>query len=376
MGSNPTSSAIFLAPRRKRSRFWSVHKEVRRWVLSAAVLTAALSAAVALCLIPPGPTVTYHLVGASSNWIVADRRAAATLPQRLRGAPLWLFVSWLQSGTAKTIAEAVTRMHPSSEVDRIADTIAQLQQLVLTADQVPHVSQWRPTVITGFGYCDQVNGAAARVLSRWFPRAQSWAMLDSPSHTSPHTVGRVWSAGFGEWIYFDAFCEPGIVYLHDGHPHPVILRRVPSGQPGRAHPPPGLYDKPGFVLNEYRPSLGGTLIVALERIAAGSTALEDGTMSETSAPPPPVPTSNERSYSPVQASDSPVQASDERLYREISDRYVRARILHLAGKRDEALTEYRRLGADRRAVGDSRTAELAAASRAFAALLERTPPPL
>ena len=265
-------------------------------------------------------------------------------------------------------------MHPSSEVDRIADTIAQLQQVVLTADQVPHVSQRRPTIITGFGYCDQVNGAAARVLSRWFPRAQSWEMLDSATHTSPHTVGRVWSSRLGKWIYFDAFYDPGIVYLHDGLSHPVILRKVPSGQQTRAHSPPDLYNKPGVVLNEYRASVGGTLIVTLKRIAARSPAHQDALTETTTLPR----VSETSALLPVPPSEEPppVPASDERLYREISERYVRARVLHLAGRRDEALTEYRRLGADRRAVRDQRTAELTAAAHAFATLLEGTPHPL
>jgi len=118
----------------------------------------------------------------------------------------------------------------------------------------------------GFGYCDQVNGAAAILLSHHFKNSQAYALVDA-NGVSPHTIGRVWSDQRKDWLYYDIWPTDKLIFTYGGGSITVLDHDTRFMDPSRA----STKERPtasrsmqevyrlivrGFVLIESEPSFG------------------------------------------------------------------------------------------------------------------------
>jgi hypothetical protein len=217
---------------------------------------------------------------------------------------------------------------------------------VLNQTQVPHLPRRWSSLASGLGWCDQINGAAARVAAHAFKRAQLYALYDAAHKTSPHTIGRVWSDGRNDWLYFDAFYETPVVFARKQNGAPEFVAMGHTAMRSRGPAPEGVYRLRGWVMNEYRPSFGGQIEARLvNRLGLGGIE-----------PPPPI--------IPVEP-PTIVVVYDGSVFQRVAQAYARARmtdVLDDSPNRDA----YRAIANDASAARDTRASELAAASRVFA----------
>jgi hypothetical protein len=106
---------------------------------------------------------------------------------------------------------------------------------------------------SGIGFCDQLNGAIARVLAGRYRDVQLISV------TSPeHTYGRVWSEEKKDWMYFDAWPNGFALFRLGSDGRVVVMQAsLPDARPAidsilrldYSHAPGG------FVLNEYAPTI-------------------------------------------------------------------------------------------------------------------------
>jgi hypothetical protein len=240
---------------------------------------------------------------------------------------------------------AVRGIH--DDVARIDYALRRVQLRVLTQMQVPHRASVWPTLVSGLGWCDQVNAVAARVLAHSFAHAQIYALYDAEKHISPHTIGRVWSEQRHEWLYFDAFWDRPVVFHHTADGKPEILN-VSSVEHSNRLAPPLIYHLGGWVLNEYPSTYPGYLAgMAVRRQADRPKDLLPG-----DGPPDP------HGITPSQR--------DGRVFTRLAQVYVRARAEDLVGDREKARREYLKIASDPEGVLDGRAQLLRDAAREFA----------
>src|SRR5207249_2183247 len=101
------------------------------------------------------------------------------------------------------------------------------------------------------------------VASHRFRRAQLYALYDAAHKSSPHTIGRIWSDERRDWLYFDASFDTPIMFAKRGGGALEFIDArartiVSHGRPGI-----DVYRLPGWVMNEYRPSVAGQLEIEL-----------------------------------------------------------------------------------------------------------------
>jgi hypothetical protein len=81
--------------------------------------------------------------------------------------------------------------------------------------------------LLGVGWCDQINAAAARVLSTYFDEAEVYALADQNGQSN-HTIGRVLDRRRGSWLYFDIWGSNIVIFEKNfGLPvHVLALRSI------------------------------------------------------------------------------------------------------------------------------------------------------
>jgi len=269
----------------------------------------------------------------------SDRDTGAT---RLTKRALQVYV---QSALGAYVADTIDAAGQSDSVV-LARTLAAVRARVLTQAQVPHASRTWTSLASGFGYCDQVNAAAAQVASHFFARAQIYALYDRTQQTSPHTIGRVWSDERRGWLYFDAFFDEPVIFERSAagalHFLDVDAERLASRGPA----PADIYTLPGWVMNEYAATVGGQIG---EKVLAalGWGAIEPA---PTLVPLGPIPEFRD--------------VRDQHAFARVVGVYAAARIDHLLGK-PTSRAEYLSVAADPSASRDTRATEFAAAARFF-----------
>jgi hypothetical protein len=249
---------------------------------------------------------------------------------------------------AGNIANDVAGRGIRDDVARIDYAVRRVQLRVLTQMQVSHRATAWPTLVSGLGWCDQVNAVAARVLAHSFAHAQLYALYDPGKHISPHTIGRVWSDQRHEWLYFDAFWDRPIVFHRTTDGKAEILN-VPAVEHSNRLAPPPIYHLGGWVLNEY-PSAFPKYLAAMAVRRKAPDRPKD--LLPGDGPPDP------HGQTPPQR--------DGRVFARLAPVYVRARAEDLVGDHEEARREYQKIASDPDAVLDGRAQLLRDAAREFA----------
>lgn len=270
---------------------------------------------------------------------------------------------YVRSALASRLADRIDATgRPDHDV--LVRVIDAVRGSVLNQVQVPHPSRtWSP-LVSGFGYCDQINAAVARVAAHFFHDAQIYALYDAPRKMSPHTIGRVWSDERGDWMYFDAFYDVPIVFTKDANGSPNFLGGETVRLPSRGRPLMDVYRLPGWVMNEYRPSLGGQIgVKVMHRLGMGS--IESPPPSLAAAPLPPAPAT--LAATPVVATQTPAaeRPGDDVAFERVVRAYATARMDHLLEQSPDR-SAYLSIAAEAAVTQDPRVAEFATAAQVFA----------
>ena len=103
-------------------------------------------------------------------------------------------------------------LRDSKTISDVANVLSTVEQIVLTQRDIPHIPfWWLPSLVTGLGWCNDVNGVAARILSYFF-QAETYALVTNRG-ISNHTIGRYFDTTKARWIYFDIW--PGRILMFE-----------------------------------------------------------------------------------------------------------------------------------------------------------------
>lgn len=167
-------------------------------------------------------------------------------------------VSWLDYGMAYAIRRRLPDLAERPDVQRLTADLASLDGLIASQLEVPHLPLQWSVWVGGIGFCDQVNGAVARVLAGRYAHVQAYSVFNQG-----HTFGRVWSAHAHDWIYFDVWPH-GYSVFTIGAKGDVQIASRPRTSSG-----PHLDSlllrsyggtREGLVLNEFQPTFVSQLI--------------------------------------------------------------------------------------------------------------------
>ncbi len=90
----------------------------------------------------------------------------------------------------------------AGDAEIMAAHLLQLRHMLVSQLQAPHAQVESTVTLSGLGYCGGMNGVAAILLSHHFDRAEL-VSFTSTFKGGGHSFGRVWSAEYADWVYFD-----------------------------------------------------------------------------------------------------------------------------------------------------------------------------
>jgi hypothetical protein len=329
----------WLAP--KNSATVTPPRGIRWFLLGFACLFLALLAA--QLLIPPLPeAVTRWLILHSEGWILSAYQAG--LPDGPAGPAPSAYHQFVATMVEHSLIYHFGRRHRVSsevgDVGRLKAYLVPLKRRLLTQNAIPHGPRAWPVFISGIGFCDQVNRVAALLLAREFPRSQTYNLLCAEPYAG-HTIGRVWSNEFHDWLYYDLWGDEVVVFRLDGAGAVDFLARehpLPVSYSSPAYDPilRRLYDrtKDGWVQKEYHATFGRYLFEKIWEGISGRPASqpappEDGKAAEALLVAPRGPALNEQEVCDSRAVDA--------FYRS----YLEARLEHILGDESRATAKYR-----------------------------------
>jgi len=270
-------------------------------------------------------------------------KGGSTTEGGVRVATARLAGAYVNSSLAAHVADRVTAGAASDE-EALFRIVATVRDHVLTQNQFDHIPRAWPVLVSGVGYCDQINGAVAIIAARRFQHAQLYAAYDRRLMTTPHTVGRVWSSQRKEWLYFDAYYEEPLLYTKAADGTPRFLQTGAAKRiAARGKPDIASYALPGWVIAEFKPTFGAYL---WNRVATRVTPASAAVTRTEAAPV----LSALGTFPPAAIPDK--TRFDDRVFAKISADFVDARIADLLG--EPSTDAYRRISTDATATRDER----------------------
>lgn len=314
----------------------------RAWLPGA----AALGLAAMLLFVPLPRAATRWLALTNASWLLTrytgNESRAVEAGRRLMGI-------WVQQSLVAHMHRAQQIPAGGDDAWRVAARVLAANRVVASQVALPHWPVNSPTIVSGLGWCDGVNGVAANLLSWDFGRAQIVGVAD-PVTGAGHSFGRVWSAQYRDWLYFDIWSDEVVVFRsRPGRPAEYLVRDLPFGRHDRDAAERAklarIYDAAhgGWAHNEIRPTLGGYLALKLRQ------TLERRGHTPAAAPP----------ATPVEQPPAPQEFNSPNTS-PANETYLAARIDHVLGDTAAARRGYaevvRREGGPRTTFG--RAAEL------------------
>jgi len=334
-------------------------KSWRRWLGIALPVTAAAGW---VLFVPPPPHLLAALVNRFPTAVLSGSETDTGMTRVFKRS-LQLYVG---SALASYLAARIEARGESDETILLR-IMERVRGVVLNQQQVPHAARTWSSLASGLGYCDQINGEAARVASHHFRRAQIYALYDTVRHSSPHSIGRVWSGARRDWLYFDASGDKPVIFSKGRSGAPAFVDARGHDIATRGRVAVELYSLPGWVMNEYRPSVAGHIAAALsERFSHPSMpaveARNEGARTQSSSPAAPVP----GPIPSAQAKNDPAPwAVDDGVFERVAAAYAAARLAHLLGGAPNRAAYLASAGDV--TLHDTRAAEFGSAARVFAA---------
>jgi hypothetical protein len=347
--------------------------------VTVAILLALSSVIIAIILFvpPPGPVLQW-IITSSAPLLLDGTDANET---RITTLSKKVIRAYTNVATASYLARRVIAQGGTDD-EILGRMMAEAREIVINPrepEQIRHDTTRWPALLSGVGYCDQLNAIVCRIAAHHFPKAQLVGLY-AQNRRTPHTIGRVWSKQHKDWVYFDAFYAKPVMFTRDAAGMPRFLP-TPGAKvmPSREVISLSIYRLPGWALSEF-PSTFGMYIV--DRILKGdpeAASAEDGSSQTAAAVPSDSAGSDDGPRGGMFASRPanlqpdvmPYQRADSRRRPEVFDRVVRAyaaaRVQHLF--HGENRNAYRAVAQQSRAAQvDDRAAEIASAADRFARL--------
>jgi hypothetical protein len=342
----------------------------RRLKVIAALGILALMAGAFVLFVTPPPMLIKQVAISSSAWLMAGSVPSdgpvTRLAKRFLGA-------YIQTSIAGNLVKPVETSRESDEqvLHRIMVIV---RSKTFNHLQFGHAPQTWPILVSGAGYCDQINAAVATLAAHRFPRAEVFAMWDPVKKTSPHTIGRVWSPQKNDWLYYDAFFAEPVVYTMDAK-GPHFLRADASAIiPKRGQPDAGLYELGGNPMGNFTPTFAGYVASRLKSGGVKNAATAENTAValnvqralQIEAREESVDAEAKAKAVAALIPEASVSADEkERAFESIAKAFVTARMDHVFGE-EVPVEEYRRIAADPDAKLDQRAENIAELARTFA----------
>lgn len=280
------------------------------------------------------------LVTWSDDWILTDYTKSESKFSSVSIPMQKLLATLIEHNLIRQFESRLNIKNELSDVDKLIIELGSLKNLIINQHVIWHDPSNRPTFLTGLGWCDQLNGVAGRLLAINFPISQTFALVDPVNKKSPHTIGRVWSPDFNDWLYFDIFYDEIILFVRPRNEAVKYIARFNPQKSMRNLPPNdieltlqyNMLDE-GWVLNEYSPSFGGYLVKkALQ-------AIKMRNLNSLS-----IPAKNESQYAmnTVKGRDANenMQNTNMLLPKDFVDTYLDARLAHIFGEDRKAKERY------------------------------------
>lgn len=329
-----------------------------------------------LLVLPLPESLTRRLILASDDWIVTCYELTpAGLPEPIRSPSGHLLTTYLEHSLISHFLERHRLPPRSGDVERLMALLVPLKERLLSPHAVPHRPLAWPVVLSGIGWCDQMNRVAALALAREFRVSQTFNLCCVEPYAG-HSMGRVWSAHDRGWLYYDIWGDDVVVYRLNRAGKPEFLaRETPAHR--RFNPPDidsaleRLYaaSADGWVLNEYPATFGAYLFNKVWYAVSGRS------------PSQPLPLWARRAMekfeqkhgeSPARHPWPPAAAFDAEARRAFSRAYLEARLEHLLGDSSRAVSLYKQAAAVPVDPRDELLGNLRNAALMFSELLGRT----
>jgi len=234
-----------------------------------------------------------------------------------------------------------------ADIESVSKQIARVHDLMITQRQINGVKiYWgastAQSLVRGFGFCDQINGALALVLAPSFSQSDLYALRKGDN--SPHSLVRLRSSDLGEF-YVDAWSDTPVFQLGQATtPEIPLFGMVKAGLQVSLPEIDESYLEQGFVLSRY--DFWSRAKKALRRVAQkillfpakndSSPEIQDGAIREAVITP-----SGDTQYGNSTVAEEAGSSTE----RESPDAglvatYLIARLDHIYGERDKAVLGY------------------------------------
>ena len=243
-----------------------------------------------------------NLPSKSIIWRLERRLVQYTIIRELNGRT---------AGLAPTTAQ--------DEITALRNNLLAFRSYVRTQSEVPHRMFDCPAIVTGLGWCNQINEDAAIWLAQEFGVCYVVAIYD-PQTKLGHTIGRLKSRFDGQWIYFDAW--PSNPCLFKATQQGTISYLDPTAMATAAPAPPERNNdfQRLDALAAHSPITGTFPRTYIGYLTARLTRIEDSRVVETGT---------------IKAEDLLPPADHDQLRL-----YVEARVAHLKGSQSKAKSLY------------------------------------
>jgi hypothetical protein len=353
----------------------------RRALLSV-VAFLILAFALTVLFVPPPKALLRRLILTSSPLQLEGPKRDES---RITSAGKRLLRAYTNVSMAYYLADRAMQTGGDDEVV-LGNMMAEVRTMVINprkADQIRHSTAVWPALLSGVGYCDQLNAIVCRMAAHHFSKSELIALYLPDGQMSPHTVGRVWSKQRNDWLYFDAFYKTPVIFTRapNGTPH-FLSANAGGAMPTRESVSPTIYGLQGWKLSDFRSTFGMYLFDRVLSRDSESVAEMSAPKHTTPAPHPtiyPKPAATLTngailSARPAELVVEEVAPTGERVpvrqcdvFRSVTRAYAVARVSHLFGRPDR--NAYRAVARQSRlADRDDRAAEIANAAARFAAL--------
>lgn len=311
----------------------SIPKQRRAMMVLVGLFTLLIAAQ--LLFLPLPWPVERYLALEKAGWLLNESESPKSLP----GRALHIFVSEL---VQRSITRHFHDRHGASEWDDDAAYAGQLlhklRKILISQREVYHRPGSRSTMLSSFGWCDELNGAAGRLLALDFDSVEIVGVSGLKVTDGGHSFGRFWSRQHADWLYFDIWTEEVILFrVRPGADPEYLFRSRPVGPSVVVPDDFGKLTtyharaKQGFVHVRYQSTLAAHIGTRLWNLLS-----QGSTMSREAATPVKAIFAQAPTIEPSQREFPPHQTAE-------ITAYVEARLAHLSGNDRLAIEMYRRV---------------------------------
>ena len=226
------------------------------------VLGAGVVLLLAQLLFLPLPRVALNLLFTNNAaWLLNDRERAGSIPERMARV---FTGELLQQSIVAHLHDRFGKRVWRDDAAYAGALLHRLRPTLISQREIYHTAVGTPPVLSGLGWCDELNGVAGRLLAHDFDRVEIVGVNPTKPGMGGHSFGRFWSKQYNDWLYFDIWTEEVLLFrVLPGATVDYLFRSSPVG-PSVVSPDDFVVistyhanAKQGFVHVRYQNSLAG-----------------------------------------------------------------------------------------------------------------------